>query len=320
MVRISTVARYVFSAALLIAVLYLIGTNDILEAIAGANASYVPIALLFAFGTHYCAAIRLRTLLAMQRVTLTILRVFSISLSAVFYGLIVPGGTLASSAARFIHLSRDAPYESVGAALIVDRVLATVFLVVLGAIAIAIDRAESAWMAAILIAPVLVLSAFVVARHAYVQLAGRFGRGASGGLRRKLQDALERIGAALTQYASIGTAGMVSLALTSVLAHLCGFAAFYFTAIAMGMDISFLTVCWVRAVMVLAAMLPVTVAGIGVREVSGIGMLVPLGFSEAEAVAYSLVAFIVTQLALGIVGGCLEARRVLGRRALPVSD
>jgi uncharacterized membrane protein YbhN (UPF0104 family) len=63
-------------------------------------------------------------------------------------------------------------------------------------------------------------------------------------------------------------------------------------------------------------MIPISVAGLGLREAAAIGLLVPLGVGEAQAVGFSLLIFLVSPLIVGLIGGSGELLR-LGRPTDP---
>ena len=145
MSAVKTAARYFFSASVFIIILYLFNANDVLTTMSGANIVSVVIAVGFSLGAQLFSAIRLHQLLVLQDIILSIRKVLFIGLSAVFYGLMIPGGTVAAFVVRFVQLSRNARIECVAAALVVDRIIATVFLVAIGTIAIAFDQLEPLW-------------------------------------------------------------------------------------------------------------------------------------------------------------------------------
>ena len=69
---------------------------------------------------------------------------------------------------------------------------------------------------------------------------------------------------------------------------------------------------WVRSVVLLIGMLPVALAGFGVREGSLIAALQPYGVTAAQAVALSFLLF-GRDLLSAAVGGLAEARSFLRR-------
>jgi len=155
MAALKTAARYFFSLSVFALILFLFDANDVLATIKGADVTSLLIAVGFALFAQFFSAIRMKQLLVMQNIMLSLPRVFLIGLSTVFYGLVIPGGSIAAFAVRFAQLSRNARIELVAAALVVDRVIATILLIVFGAIAFAVDYAALLWFVIIVTGTIL---------------------------------------------------------------------------------------------------------------------------------------------------------------------
>jgi len=59
----------------------------------------------------------------------------------------------------------------------------------------------------------------------------------------------------------------------------------------------------------LATLLPVTIAGVGVREVAAIILLQHYGVEPDTAIAFSMFFFAITVFGIGLLGGLTEAWR-----------
>ncbi len=306
MPALKTTARYVFSAVVFALILYLFGANDVLATIKGANIASVIVALGLALGAQVFASIRLRHLLAMQDISLRFRQVFFIGLSAVFYGLVIPGGTVAAFVARFVQLSKAGSIERIGAALVVDRVMATVTLLAIGAGTIAFDQADPLWAGIIVAGIVGSAGAFLFMKPAVAWLESRLDGMECDETAGKWRVLWMRISRALLNYSSVGRADVMRVIAASLTTHLFGCFMFYAIAIGVGLDISFLTICWIRTGMILSTMIPVSVAGLGLRELTAVGLMVPRGFGQAQAVGYAILIFLVRPVMIGILGGAGE--------------
>ena len=74
------------------------------------------------------------------------------------------------------------------------------------------------------------------------------------------------------------------------------------------MDITLYVLAWMRVILDLVMMLPVSFSGLGVREASFVFLLKPLGVDSATALALSL-AIYALGLSVALVGGLVEAAR-----------
>jgi uncharacterized membrane protein YbhN (UPF0104 family) len=81
---------------------------------------------------------------------------------------------------------------------------------------------------------------------------------------------------------------------------------------ALGMDLSLLSAIWINAAVYAVVLLPISVAGVGVREVTLTSALAMLGFDPGLAVALSILMFL-DPLINAMLGGVLQLRSTLTR-------
>jgi uncharacterized protein (TIRG00374 family) len=309
-----TTARYAFSLFVLGVIFYLFDANDVLAGIVKADVGNVMTAVCFALSSQVISAIRLNRLLLLQDISLPLGRLVLIGLSAVFYGLVVPGGTLATFAVRFTQLAQDAKVESVAAALIADRFIATAFLIVIGAVAIAFDQADMLWAGVIVAGIIFSGGVLVFGRRFVLRFIDVLDSASIHGPSNRLHGVSRKIRAVLLKYSAARSAPMVVVLVASLLAHLSGCMMYFTIATGMGLGISFFSICWIRSGMILSTMIPMSVGGLGLREVAAIGLFVPLGLGETKAVGFSMLVFLVTPLIVGLIGGSGELFRGQGWR------
>lgn len=314
MTAVKTAARYFFSASVFTIILYLFNANDVLATMADTNIISIVTAVGLSLGAQLFSAIRLKQLLVLQGITLSIRKVLFIGLSAVFFGLIIPGGAVAAFAVRFVQLSRNARIEFVAAALVMDRIIATVFLVVIGAMAIAFDQVESLWVGVIVTGTIISVVFFVFGERSSAWVIDWLDNVTVNESPGRLHRFGMRICKTLLNYSTISGKQVLIVLAASLLAHLFGCLAYYVIAIGMGLELSFLSICWIRSGLILSVMIPVSVAGLGVRELTAVGLLIPLGFDEVQAVGFSILIFLSTSVILGLIGGFFELLGTTGRR------
>ena len=313
MPSVKSVGKFAFSLSVLAAIFYLIDANAVFAALVNADPWMVIFAIGFALGSQVFSAMRLHQLALLQDIPLQFVRVLLIGLSAVFYGLIVPAGTVAAFAVRFIQLSREARVESVAAALITDRVIATIFLIAIGMIAISFDRADPLLAVAIAAAAVVAVGTIVFGRQLILRIWQWLKSRSSRILPIRLYDYAGRVSKVFVKYSAADGRQIAIIGASTLLAHLCGCLVYYAIAKSLSLNLTLLTVCWIRSGMILSTMIPVSVAGVGLREVAAIVLLATLGISEAQAVGFSILVFLVTPVLVGLIGGVAELYRAVLR-------
>jgi hypothetical protein len=132
-------------------------------------------------------------------------------------------------------------------------------------------------------------------------------------LKGKLYDKVMRL--ALTTVGSYRLFGnaiypIIGLAL---IRHILGIFSFMLLAIALDLHISFMAIGWIRVVMHALLMLPISMAGIGVREGSLVVLLQEYAVAPNDAVALAFLLFIV-QLLSNSTGGLFEIKNLIGPR------
>lgn len=126
----------------------------------------------------------------------------------------------------------------------------------------------------------------------------------------RIARALGRLLTAIEDYQALPNHRIGAIMCASLLGYIFFVLSAWALAIGMGIDVGLAAIAWVRSVTLLVALLPITVAGIGLREGAFIVLLRDYGVAGSLAFAYALASFAI-QLLLGLVGAWLEAARML---------
>ena len=91
--------------------------------------------------------------------------------------------------------------------------------------------------------------------------------------------------------------------------QLTGVAMIFLLSRSLNISLNATDYCWIFAVVSIALLLPVTIAGLGVREGAFIGIMAMLGVSNEKALALSF-AFLAVQIFDALIGGIVELTKV----------
>jgi len=288
-----------------------ISPATVLEHASAAAPSTLLAAFLFALLAHVVIADRLRRLVQAFGMEMSILNLLQINLATVFYGLILPAGNVTGIIARFYRMSRrEANYAGIAVALAFERLVATLTLCLVGVACWLADPAAH-WPALLLMLGAL--AALVVLHAALFTTAPLMAR-LRGSLGRWWPDRLTSLREALRQSQDLSRGMVARMFALGILTHGLGVIAYGLVASALDLDLSYATIAWTRSAAVLVAILPISIAGLGVREGAMVVLLAPYGIAAADALTYALLAFATTILAVGLVGGLIEAVRLLRRQ------
>lgn len=305
--------KLLFAAGVLTLLFTQVRFADVLAAIRGADARVA----LGAFGVillmQWCTAHRLKLLIDAHGLRMPTLTVFDINLATLFYGLFLPGGNFTGIAIRFYRLAKEQQSAmQTGVALFLDRILATISLLFAGVSLWLID-----WPTNQVPALAFMSLGAVALTVLLLLLFGRAEVPVIAPMRRLLLSVggkkLSSLRSAMLTQAAMPRSRLAFVFVLSCGVHLLGIFAYWMLAQSMGIDLSFLTVGWLRSTMILATMIPLSVSGLGLREGATIAVFAQFAGNTdaADAMAFSLLVFGVTILAVGLVGGLFEAKRLL---------
>jgi uncharacterized membrane protein YbhN (UPF0104 family) len=126
---------------------------------------------------------------------------------------------------------------------------------------------------------------------------------------RLISGRIERLAMAITDYQKIGNRNVVFVLTWSLVWHGLFVLSAFIVSQGLGIDVGFADIGWMRSAVFLLTVLPITVGGIGVREVGFAVLLHFYGVNAFLALAFPLVLLTI-QLLLGLVGATLEAARI----------
>lgn len=307
------ILRIGVAVGVLVYIFRLVQIERMLEALRGASTFWVAAAFAGAMILQWFVAARLQLLIHTQGLTLSTFEAFEINLAARFYGLFLPGGNITGVAVRVLRLAQVTnSYSGTGVAMAADRLTATVTLCLIGIAFWLVERPDQGriWIEAL---------GFVLFGIAIPTMLV-FRRVPMPFLERLLIRRLGSLHDALSRFRSLGAADLAVIFTLSVAAHLIGIGCFWMLAQALDLETGLVSMGWIRSCILIPTILPVTVAGLGLREGASILLLGLFGVSEDRALAFGLLIFAVTALAVGMVGGLLESWRWLAPRSLRNRD
>ena len=291
--------------------------ENVLQALKLTVPAYLGIAILIMGANHLVLALRAKMLTDAQGFRITLMRILAINFASQFYKLIFPGGMLALVGARVYKLYRI-ERNAAGAlwATFFDRLAATFGLGVVGIVFWFLDpKSENViggWLFFFILFAAGMSSIVLLNERAANTLSTLTGNLPWLSLSRKLNKFVE----ALAHFRDASRKQVLTFLTLVMVPHLFGVLLYWLLVEALGISLNVVTLGWMRSVVTLAIMVPVSIGGLGVRD----GMLVLLfglyGVAQESALAFAILAFLMTVLFPAIVGGLVELRAMasLGRR------
>jgi uncharacterized membrane protein YbhN (UPF0104 family) len=294
--------------ALLVAIVLLqVDVRQLTDVLTNANLALIGATVALGLFAWVLNSIKLQQLLLLYRLRHRLSDLFRLNLVALFYGLVLPS-QLTSEVVKAVRLGR-ASEERVGAyaAIALDRVTGLVALAAVGVAGLLLAPPPGPeWGGR---TPSLMLLAVVTALGAAALLipailgrarATRLGRRWTSG---RVATTVDLIAEARHRF---GWASMASVLVLSLFFQILVVLINWVAGEAVGVPLSPLAYAWIVAVVTLVQLLPITILGFGLREVTYIGLLAQFGVPPSAAVSIALVTF-GQYLALGLIGRGLDA-------------
>lgn len=314
----STTLRLLGSAVLLGAIFWFIPFSQVVGALKDVRLSYVAAALAVMLATAYLDALALWLPLHKVGVPGSKWTVFEVKMITRFYAQFLPSELMASALKLHRLAAPTRQWGEVTAALTFTRVVSALVLVLLGLVLWLIEMPTGpgrlvgfvlVGMAVGLLGMHLTIKSVAATRSA----KRLFAMPGFAWIKGKFFDKVRALArTTVTSYRLFGKT-IYPVILLALVRHLMGIVSFTLVALSLDLHISLLAVGWIRVVMYALLMLPISIAGIGVREGSLAILLPEYGVAPNDAVALSFLLFVVTLVSTSA-GGLLEIKNFLGPR------
>jgi uncharacterized protein (TIRG00374 family) len=289
--------------------------------------SLLPLALIAAVAVQWLMAYRWAVILRVRFPQIRTCRLFVYYLIATFFSNFVPGGAVTADVTRLVYAGReigDRPF--ILSTLVYERLVGMFTLLMFGlgaALASRTYRPSEGWfyLGEAVLGLGFVASATLMSETISSRLS-RLCRWAGEKLK------LARLGeaAALTLEAISGLRQHKTMffatVFLSVLMRVVWSLGCYAVALAMGLDLGLPVVFAFISIVDLIRMLPISIGGLGVRELTLIALFANVGLAREKAIAFSIMAFS-PLIIIAIAGGIIYIMRAglfRAKEAVPVES
>ncbi len=313
--------KFLFILALFAGLFWITPLDQVVQALLHANPLYLGVGVLLSGLSTVLTAFELEPLTRHAGLPHSTWRILSINLAVKFYSQFTPT-SLVGSGLRWYRLSQPGNQGAEAlAALAFFRMLETFLTVTLGVGFFVASGNQTvqlswAWLAALIVAIIL---GWIAITRLSVPLYQAFKRLTGGLLERHwlrpFTRRLEKFLIAVSAFADISAWRLFLAVFWGAASVLAGVASGTIIAQAVGIDIGFMQMGWIQAVMLLTTQLPFAVAGgLGIREVTLVALLAGFGINTEFALAYSFL-LLVRGVMISLLGGVTEGIDALAARA-----
>ncbi|MDA8164334.1 MAG: lysylphosphatidylglycerol synthase transmembrane domain-containing protein [Desulfobacteraceae bacterium] len=303
------VGKLLLSGGLLAYLFWKFPLADALAALQATRFFPVAVAVFILLPMGFLDGFQVLCMTRLQAIPVSLRDLIRINLTTSFYSLFLPG-VLAGGAVKWYKLSREGKKPAQAAAVVFfNRFLDTFAMVLVGVLFFlpspVVGELRALKAAALLLLALLLIAYGLLLAPRLLQAIDQ--RCARLPLPRRVLEKQGKLFEALLRFSRLRFRDHLGLIAIPLLKHGMGVLSFSLLAQSLGLEVSIFQIGWIRSVILLLAMLPVSFAGLGVRETSMVFLLHGFGVQPAEALAFSLLYFLQGILP-SLTGGLLELR------------
>ncbi len=287
----------------------IIPLQNVYQAILHSELIWIIAALAFILISLFSMSVRMNIMMKQQKLKISLWNIFRIRLISFYYKLFIPGGTFANIGIlfyKFSQINNDQKTEIISS-IMFDRLLATVGLCFVGLICLFITKPELPFLLISLITLIfssLLIIIFILSNKKISNIIGNYLRNNENKLTLKFLKLLNSV----KEFQKLTVLNLIYLIMLSILPHIFGVIAFTAISCSMGLELTLLDWGWIRSVVILGTMLPISLAGIGIRDGILIYILSLYSVTADSAWALSILLLAVTTLWPAFLGLALEIK------------
>jgi len=304
---VSWIVRFAVAAGLMGLLAAFVDFPAAVEAVGDVNLLLFLAALALAVGAWLVNSVKWWLLLEPLAPGSSLLRLYAWNLRAIFYGHLLPG-FLAGEAVKGYRLYRETGSAGpVAVSIGADKLTGLAALALLGSLALMRSpelRGNDIYIVLVggvgILLPTVLLALFIPSAVGWIRKLQRY----------PLLEGLVGRGVEVIEPYQGRYLLLLATLLLALIFHALGATVIYLLARATHIDVGFIDFLWVYAAVSLVRALPISFAGLGVREAAFVVLLRPLGVGSEAALTLGLLA-LATQLAMALLGGGLELKAAI---------
>jgi len=299
------IIRVLITLVLITILIYTIGIKNIIDSLF--HVKLIPVIFVWAFGllSHYLEASQMKRLMKEAGMNISIRRAFLAGSLSALYGLIIPGDVLAS-VAKWANLSA-AVGEKAGVlnSIVYRRMMRLLPEICIGLIAFSVNNPiNNKVLPAVLgLLAALVFSFSIFFYHPRTgPLLNDFACKVSTKIFPKsISKRILAVLSSLKTFYVFSWRFHITMFFRSFLIMLVGYLGFYFSSMAVGINLPIPVIIWAKSIILVVRQFPISISGLGVRESILVAVLSPFGVPEVAAFSLGILLF-TNSIIYGLIG------------------
>jgi glycosyltransferase 2 family protein len=304
--KIAIILKLVFSIGLLAYLFYKIPLREITAALASANYLLIIAAFFIYLLYIYLSAYESGYLTRAQGMLISTFEILKIHLASMFYNLFLPG-LISGGAVKWYKYLKYGSKAEAAAVIAFNRLLETLMLIVTGivfSIPVLLTSENTPLIIAVFALLFLVLGFYILfLNQKFLFLIEKIVLKIP--LPQIVKNAATKIFTSMHRFRELTARENIEIFSLLFLYHSLSLLSAYLMALSLNIDISFFDLAWIRTIVTVLILIPISFSGFGVREASLIFFLGNYGIKSDLAMAFSLLLFLNLFLT-SLIGGAIE--------------
>ncbi len=289
---------YVFGLAVLGIILYQLDTQKIVELALSMNMLVLASAVLLLVPMFFLKSLRWNILLRSQKIKYSTWDTFVVYLASLSFGLVTPARI--GELVKLAYLRRDKhPMGKSLYTIMIDRVFDTAFLLLFSYIGLfvfasLVEKTLPFFVTILVVSVIMVLFA-IFFKEVILRTIKRV-------MERLLPNhhSTKAINEVFEAFNTLNFPLIGKLAFITFLSYIVHFFQAFIIAHALGLEANFFLIAFALSIAALATLIPITVAGIGTRDVAFLTVFTAAGFAPELSIAFSTVMLVLTLALAGL--------------------
>ena len=305
-------AKLIFSFTIIFILYENIPISRLTSLIAQTSQNYLLAACSTFLAGQALLSWRLMLLTDINGLNISYIKLLQVNLTSLFYKMFIPGGTITSILLRSYKLKQVGNrIDSTISIILFDRLLSTIGLFIGGVIFWGFYKGilpQKAWgvVFGIFLAMGGLFCCMIIITFAFQFFSSRVSSST-------ILDRFQGRASAMIMFKRLDFREYLAIFVLTTFCHLFGVATFIFLALSLNISLCMICIGWIRAAIILLTMLPISFAGLGIRDGVMVYFFHLFDLSTHEALALSFLIFIVTVILGAVIGGVWELFALIGK-------
>lgn len=325
--KVRTGIQLFFTIVVLLLIFNSIEISNLTQFLASINIRLFLYSFVLTLIMRYLWAFQISLTQAPMDMHFSVYEIFRIQMIATFYSLVLPGDLIAGGVSWYKLSQPNHKYVEAGALLIFFRLVQISSLIFVGLLAALMDQqiAVPEIRAIIVIGLLGIVLMWIIFFSNQISKILTFITDKLNGkssFLTSLFNSVEKILYSILKFRLLSINRLIIVFSISIIAQAIGLVYYLSLARAVNIKLSIFVIGWISTIVTIVQMIPVSIAGLGVREISYAVLLNDYGISPEQAISFSITIFVVFVI-VGLIGGLFELSDIYRnwqRRQKPDSD